>query len=64
MNIIKFINTLIEAPSNNTKRIELKEDLLVHGVSINLGEIRMKIRDKEYNVSDCTFDTVMRQSMA
>jgi hypothetical protein len=45
LNVIKFINTLMEAPSNNVKRIELKEDLLVHGVSIVIGEIRLKLRD-------------------
>lgn len=58
--VMMFLNTVIEAPSEENKRIELKEDLLVHGISISIGEIRLRLMYKEFQISDCTYEAVMR----
>lgn len=62
--VMSFLNTIVEAPSEEEKRVELKEDLLVHGISISIGEIRLRLMYKEFQLSDCSYEAVMRQSLA
>jgi hypothetical protein len=35
--VCSFLNSIVEANSNIEKRIELKENLLVHGISVVYG---------------------------
>ena len=55
---------MVEAPSNATKRIELKEDLLLHGVTMAMGDIRNRLKEREYKINNCLYECVMRESMA
>jgi hypothetical protein len=55
-NVATFLNTLVEAPPLKSQRIELKEDLVVHGISVVYGDIKMKISDGNYFIEDAYYN--------
>jgi hypothetical protein len=58
-NVMTFINTIIEAPEDKQQRLELKEDLVVHGISVVYNDIQQKIKDKDYTVEGCSFASTL-----
>lgn len=63
VHVTSFFNTIIESPSSYIKRMDLKEDLLQHGVTMAMSDVRIKIRDRAYLLDNCTYETVMRGSV-
>lgn len=53
-NVCTFLNTLTETPSDKQQRIALKEELVIRGISVVYGDIRLKIADSVYNIQDCS----------
>jgi hypothetical protein len=53
-NVCTFLNTLIEAPASKEQRIHLKEELVMRGISVVYGDIKLKIADGMYKVHDCS----------
>lgn len=60
-NCIGFINVLLSANKDLEKRVEMQESLLIHGISVIYGDIRLKIQDDEFSIMDCTFEEMIRQ---
>lgn len=52
--VCTFLNTLIEAPTSKEQRNQLKEELMIRGISVVYGDIKMKIADEVYRVQDCS----------
>jgi hypothetical protein len=55
------LNTLVEVSSKKEKRIELKENLLIHGISVVYGDVRLKLADNDYRIDSCTFEYMVRE---
>ena len=61
--VTSFLNTIIEAPSSVDKRMDHKEDLLMHGVTMAMGDVRIKMRERGYQIKYCSYEEVMKQTM-
>lgn len=59
--VCAFLNGFVSAPSSKEKRTELKEKLLIHGISVVYGDIRLKITDKDFKLEECSFEKIITE---
>lgn len=55
------MNSFVESSSSNEKRVELKENLLLHGISVVYGDIRLRIEDGDYTIINCTYECMVKE---
>lgn len=60
-NVCTFINTIVEAPKDQNDRLDLKEDLVVHGITVVYGDIKMKVREGYYKAEECSYEFTMKE---
>jgi hypothetical protein len=59
LNVCTFINTFIEAHSDDSFKVKIKKALKQYGFHLIYEDIKAKIANKEYKSDDCSYSSMI-----